>query len=154
VVRKELAQSSGESGIYTPEWNERTYAECLRRAEQRLFEGKRVLVDATFREENKRRRLLDAAVRLGVPTVLFICRAAPEVVRERLQQRRNDVSDADWSIHAKFAAEWEQPGERTRQAFCEIVTNGNRELALAEAIEELRTKHLLEVRIRCQQAGR
>src|SRR5262249_20569256 len=65
VVRKELAGAS--EGIYTPEWAERTYAECLRRAEQVLFEGQRPLVDATFREERWRRDFLALADRWGVP---------------------------------------------------------------------------------------
>ena len=50
VVRKELSgirrhESSSEfgTGIYTAEWTERTYAELLRRAEELLFEGRRVL---------------------------------------------------------------------------------------------------------------
>src|SRR5262249_55631567 len=61
LVRKELAgvpaatAASGPSafgqGIYTPEWTDRTYAECLRRAEAELFEGRRVLVDASFAAE-------------------------------------------------------------------------------------------------------
>src|SRR5262249_49357538 len=33
VIRKELATGSTEEDIYTPEWGDRTYAECLRRAE-------------------------------------------------------------------------------------------------------------------------
>src|SRR5262249_36109920 len=55
VVRKELAglpaeepaRASLDEGIYTPAWTARTHAECLRRAEHALFEGKRVLVDAS-----------------------------------------------------------------------------------------------------------
>ena len=41
-----------EEGIYTPEWTERTYAECLRRAEALLFEGRHVIVDASFSEDD------------------------------------------------------------------------------------------------------
>ncbi len=65
-VRKELADVSDAargnamggyaSGIYTAEWNERTYEECLVRAAAALFEGKRVIVDASFRDESRRRR--------------------------------------------------------------------------------------------------
>src|SRR5579884_50476 len=58
VVRKELAAQDSASPqrqqvIYTSEWTARTYAECLHRAEQLLFEGKRVIVDATFREDEQ-----------------------------------------------------------------------------------------------------
>ena len=60
-VRKELAgrrnQGSAPVGfgeeLYAPDWNERTYAECLRRAEDFVFEGRRVLIDASFREERR-----------------------------------------------------------------------------------------------------
>ena len=62
-VRKELAKASDqtggeavsgyESGIYTPEWNVRTYEECLARADAGLLEGKRVIVDASFRDESQ-----------------------------------------------------------------------------------------------------
>ena len=89
LVRKELT-GAGDSdrrsapfaqGIYTPEWTKRTYAECLRRAEQALFEGRRVVVDATFREEWTRRAFLDAARRWAVPALLFLCEADPGMVR-------------------------------------------------------------------------
>lgn len=143
IVRKGLSgQGSENGGIYTPAWQERTYAECLRRAEELLYVGKRVLVDATFREENKRHRFLEHAVRLGVPAVLFVCRAEPEVVRERLKNRRNDASDADWSIYTKLAAEWEEPGTRTGNVLCEIVTSDNPDQDLEEALDELRARRL------------
>jgi aminoglycoside phosphotransferase family enzyme/predicted kinase len=86
VVRKELAgissahdsavrtsPSDNEQGLYTPEWTERTYAECLTRAEALLFDGRRVVVDASFRREADRRRFLDAAARWCVPARLLLC---------------------------------------------------------------------------------
>ena len=58
-VRKELAGRTDHGSapvafgedLYTPVWNERTYAECLRRAEELIFDARRVLIDASFREE-------------------------------------------------------------------------------------------------------
>ncbi|MEJ2369774.1 MAG: AAA family ATPase, partial [Gemmatimonadales bacterium] len=41
-------------GIYTAEWNRRTYSELLRRADQGLFRGERVLVDASFGRQANR----------------------------------------------------------------------------------------------------
>jgi aminoglycoside phosphotransferase family enzyme/predicted kinase len=138
VVRKELAGgAAGREDIYTPEWTERTYAECLRRAEGLLWEGKRVLVDATFREEERRRTFLEAATRLGVPGLLLVCRARPEVVRERLAARRGDVSDANWRVYLELAAQWQPPGTPTRSAWHEIDTGGEREQALAAALRAL-----------------
>jgi aminoglycoside phosphotransferase family enzyme/predicted kinase len=112
-VRKELAgipfTVKGRS-IYTPEWSERTYRECWRRADQGLFAGRRVLVDATFSKEHGRRDFLAGARRLGVPAALLICQADREVIRQRLAQRRGDVSDADWAVYEEAERTWEPLG--------------------------------------------
>jgi predicted kinase len=136
VVRKELAGLSDKrpESLYTAEWTERTYAECLRRAERLLFEGKRVVVDATFREESKRRMFLDAAVACGVPGGMLLCQAGPEAVRRRLEGRRGDVSDADWSIYQRAAESWEEVGEATRPVCHVIRTEGNPEEVLSQAM--------------------
>ncbi|MGE3822137.1 MAG: AAA family ATPase, partial [Isosphaeraceae bacterium] len=151
-VRKELAgvsegdsaAGSFEEGIYSREWTERTYAECLRRAESSLFEGKRVLVDANFREEAKRRLFLDAAERWCVPAVLLICQAGTSTVRERLASRRGDASDADWEIHRQAAERWEEPADTTRAVIREIATDGSPERALSQALDALRERGLWE----------
>src|SRR5450755_90306 len=44
-----------------------------------------------------RKSFLDAAHRWAVPALLFLCEAEPGVVRARLEDRRGDVSDADWA---------------------------------------------------------
>ena len=43
--------------------------ECLRRAEEILFEGGRVLIDASFQNESRRRLFLDAGRRWGILSV-------------------------------------------------------------------------------------
>ena len=143
LVRKELAvplaeRPTPDAGIYAPEWTERTYAECRRRAEGLLFQGRRVLVDASFRREASRRLFLELADRWGVPACLLLCRAAPAVVRARLERRRDDASDADWSIYLRAAAQWEEPGAPTRRATRTIDSGGSPEAALASALEALR----------------
>lgn len=145
VVRKELAgvtekqqcASAFGEGIYAAEWNERTYAECLDRAERQLFEGKRVLVDANFRREAWRRAFLEAATRWGVPGILMLCQAEPDLVRDRLASRRDDASDADWSVYRKAAETWEEPGPSTRSALRTIATGESVDHALTQAVETL-----------------
>jgi aminoglycoside phosphotransferase family enzyme/predicted kinase len=159
VVRKELADSrsiwsrltlpwgnrAGTRGkeIYSQAWTDRTYAECLDRAEKLLFQGKRVLIDATFREEKKRRDFLKLAARLAVPAALLVCQADPEIIRQRLQERKGDVSDADWSIYLKAVEQWEEPGSQTRRALRSISTNGTSKEAMAQAAIILRELGLL-----------
>jgi aminoglycoside phosphotransferase family enzyme/predicted kinase len=143
-VRKVLAGAAGAvpagygEGFYSPEWTDRTYAECLHRAESLLFEGERVLVDANFRDEARRRSFLESAGRLGVPAVLFLFRADPAEVRARLERRRGDASDADWSVYQKAAEEWEEPGAATRTFVAELPPGAPADTALALALAVLR----------------
>src|SRR5262249_53107413 len=151
VVRKELAGVSdvaraptrfGE-GIYTSEWTERTYAKCLARAESLLFEGRRVVVDATFGQERKRRTFLEAAARLAVPATLLLGQAAPEVVQRRLEGRLSDASDADWSVYQKLAERWEKAGPLTVECLWVVPTGGSPEETLERGLGRLRELSLL-----------
>jgi uncharacterized protein len=155
MVRKELAGIRTDEktpprlreAIYTPHWTERTYAECLRRAEQLLWEGKHVVVDATFHTEAQRRPFLETALRWGVPVAMLVCQADPEILRQRLASRKHDVSDADWSVHLRLAEEWDEPAAMVgtpylsvpaRQLIHAISTNGSAEQNLSQALAVLR----------------
>jgi aminoglycoside phosphotransferase family enzyme/predicted kinase len=152
LMRKELvglsAQNSARSpfagGIYAAVWTERTYAECLRRTEKLLFEGNRVIVDATFAEEKRRQAFLETAEGLAVPAIFFVCQANPEVVRRRLECRRGDASDADWSIYQKVSERWEGIGPNTQKVFRRIPTSGTKDQALLRALELLGESSLLD----------
>lgn len=104
-----------EEGIYTPEWTERTYGECLRQATALLFDGSRVLVEGAFRTERHRRLFVDDARALGVPALVLIIEAERDVVRRRLEDRTRaeaapDASDADWDVYRQAERRWEEPG--------------------------------------------
>jgi aminoglycoside phosphotransferase family enzyme/predicted kinase len=146
AVRKELAglsddkpaRSSFSEGIYTPEWTERTYAECLLRTERQLFEGSRVVVDAGFRAERRRREFLDLAARLAVPAVFIVCKAEPEEARRRLNERQGDASDADWAVYRQAAQQWEEPSAVVRQVLWPVHTGGTSEQVLGNVRQRLR----------------
>ncbi|MGD9723130.1 MAG: AAA family ATPase [Pirellulales bacterium] len=152
VVRKELAGAApaasqaapfGE-GIYTPEWTERTYDECRRRAEQLLFEGRRVIVDASFNSEAQRQTILEAAIHWGVPPLILECTADAAVVRARLAARTGDASDADWQIYEQAAARWQPPGPLAARHWVTIDTSAEREAALQQALGALKRRGLWE----------
>ncbi|MDH3205169.1 MAG: AAA family ATPase [Gemmatimonadota bacterium] len=114
-VRKELAGLAPEmsalapfgEGIYTPEWDDRTYAACLEQALSLLFLGKRVIVDASFREIGRRRTLLAAGIASGVRSLFLHCTATPGTVQARLTGRRGGASDAGWDVYRAAAGAWE-----------------------------------------------
>jgi predicted kinase len=152
LVRKELTGRSGATEspaafgeeIYTSEWNDRTYAECLRRALGLIFEGRRVLVDASFREESRRRSFLEAARRWGIASCLIHCHAEPGVVADRLAHRRGDASDAVWTTYLEAARRWEEPDKTTRGLIRTIDTGGDLACSRAAACEVLREFNMLD----------
>lgn len=146
AVRKELAhqkadgQETGSAagfggGIYTAEWTERTYVECLSRASAALQAGERVVVDATFHDDHRRLQFIQTAIRLGVPVIWFTCEAAPATVKARLDARRNDVSDADWQIYQQLAAAWQAGSPIATRVHGSI----NAELPPADMVQQART---------------
>jgi hypothetical protein len=151
-VRKELAGLSPETsataafgeGIYTPEWNDRTYAACLDEAEALVFQGQRVIVDASFRAAKRRRAFLDAAVEWGVRSAFLVCGADASVVRERLATRTGDASDADWAVHQAAARRWETGGFEDPRWQRVVPTDGKSGEAVAAALAHLRAVGLTE----------
>jgi uncharacterized protein len=151
VVRKELAalpaSASGraeiEAGIYTHAWNDRTYDECLARAERMLALGGRVIVDASFKEERRREAFLGLAERIGARARILCCVAPAAAVRKRLAERSHDPSDADWSIYEHALRTWDPFGERTLASVTEIDTDLDHELAVGHALAQLQRDGLL-----------
>lgn len=151
AVRKELAgldpYQSGRApvdrGIYTAEWNERTYAVCRERAERHLFEGGRVVVDASFWREAERRGFLDAARAWCVPARIFLCEVAPEEAHRRLEHRSGGVSDAYREVYEALAERFEPPGEGTAARLTRLDTAGPPEETLEMALAALRGDGLL-----------
>ncbi len=145
-VRKELAGFDPEEsaaapfgrGIYTAEWTERTYREVFRRACEGLFRGRRVLVDASFREARWRRELAAVARSWGVRCGLIGCRASEAEIRRRLSKPRRGPSDAGWEVFRRARRAWE-PRAEGEPAQTWVSTDGPKGRALEEALGFLRT---------------
>jgi aminoglycoside phosphotransferase family enzyme/predicted kinase len=152
VVRKELAgfsestslaTASGlQEGIYTAEWTDRTYAECLHRAEAELRNGGRVIVDATFLQESFRQKFSEVAVSLGVPVVWVLCEAPAEIVHQRIESRQADASDADWSVYQHAVKSWEPPSNASRRLLRSLDCTGEQDEVAARALAILRSERL------------
>jgi aminoglycoside phosphotransferase family enzyme/predicted kinase len=152
VVRKELAglkpedraADAPDAGLYTPEWTERTYAECLRRAEERVQRGGRVIVDATFNQDTTRRALVERARRNGVPAALIVCVADPDDVHGRLDRRHGDASDADWTVYQHAAKRWQPPAPDLERLTIAVPTGGAKDDTLRSALRALRERGLAD----------
>lgn len=133
----DAAAEFGE-GIYTPEWSDRTYAACRDAARRGLFRGERVLVDASFRSDERRRAFLETGRRWGVPVLWLVCRADEATVRERLRAPRGGSTDAGWEIYRRAAESWDEPGEEMRRVMRTVSTDGPRATARDRALAHLR----------------
>ncbi len=104
LIRKELAgikhyesaKSGYGEGIYSQEWTKRVYEEMIKRAKEKVSQGKRVVLDATFLQEWQRK-----LVKENFPEAIFLLAYAEEqVVIKRLKERQ-DVSDAGIEVYLK-----------------------------------------------------
>jgi hypothetical protein len=113
IERKRLAKpppgaqagTVGE-GRYAPEAKARVYEYLVQCAEHALRGGYSVIVDATFGRREDRTHFRELAARLGVGTCVVHCRAAPQILRARVAQRRErgtDASEADLAV-----LQWQQ----------------------------------------------
>lgn len=113
-IRKELAGVAPTSRLppdaYSSPWNDRTYAELLRRGS--ASPASVVLLDATWQSRARRDALRALAASTGA-RVRFVHLDVPEsVIRERLARRARDpdaISDADAGVFERFRKTFERP---------------------------------------------
>lgn len=105
----------GSAPLYTPEATRRTYARLHELAGPILDAGWSVVVDAAFLKRAERDDFHALATRHGADFAILACAAPVETLRERLQNRRNDASDATAAALEK-QREWVEPLDAGEQA--------------------------------------
>lgn len=90
--------------IYTPEATQRTYERLFALARVALRAGFPVVIDAAFLRRTERATARAVATGLGVPFGILDCQAPPQVLGNRLAQRRGDASEADSQVLAMLTA--------------------------------------------------
>jgi len=146
VERKRLAglaahedsRSPPDAGIYTLEFNARTYRRLEDCATAALAAGEPVIVDAAFLRSHERQRFLALARERNVPCALVHCRAPDALLRERVQARaaaRNDASEAGLEVLARQPSYWEDFGGEERPHVVDVDTSDP--AAVVAAIERL-----------------
>lgn len=89
-------------GIYDPRITERTYRALARLGAGRLMQGESVVLDATYKDEMERRRILEIAGEAGADVKFILCTCPEDEIRRRLLERAEDqgqVSDGRWEIY-------------------------------------------------------
>ena len=95
------ADARVREGIYSADFNHRTYGRLADCAESCLRAGLSVIVDAAFLETRDRRLFRSLAARLNARCMIVSCEADPITLAQRVDDRakeRNDASDATLSV--------------------------------------------------------
>lgn len=101
VLRKTLFSPP----VYSAKESSQLFRAIHRLIERLLVKGIPVILDATNLSERNREYLYSIADRLDVKLVLVRVEAPPEIVRQRLEARReksDNNSDADWAIYRRM----------------------------------------------------
>jgi predicted kinase len=101
-IRKRMFQVSAETRLppeaYRSEISEKVYATQLSEAAAIVAAGHAVVAEAVFDREEDRARIADCGRRAGVSFTGIWLDAPTDVLLERVDARRNDVSDATTAI--------------------------------------------------------
>ena len=81
------------------------YSEMLTQMKEVVKQNKNLVLDATFYNNDIRKKFLDEAVDAG--SIFFIeVKAEESIIRKRLQEKRVD-SEADFEVYKKVKKQWE-----------------------------------------------
>jgi len=87
-----------DSGIYSKQASQQTYAKLAGMASDVIRAGYSVIIDAAFLKHEQRQPFQKLAEHLKVPFVIVEVSAPADILRQRIVQRKNDVSDADLAV--------------------------------------------------------
>jgi len=82
-------------GIYSNEWNERTYAAMMDAAAPVLASGGCAILDASFLRRHQRQLAYELARKNGAWALVIECNAPEEILRERLVRRVEEGAVSD-----------------------------------------------------------
>jgi len=146
VERKRLAgleahadsRSPPDAGIYSLEFNERTYAHLHDCAAAALVAGESIVVDAAFLRHGERQQFLDLARQNDAPFTIVHCSAPDPVLRQRVAARAaasNDASEAGLDVLQRQPGYWE-PFDVQQQAVV-VPADTSDPSAIERALEQL-----------------
>ncbi len=119
AVRKHLSGVAlTEKGDYSPEMTQKTYDRLLNLGVTLAAQGYSVILDAKYDRQAMRSPVIEKAQAAGIKVEILYCNASEDVLRDRVGQRENDISDADLAVLAKQQME---PFTQAEQPFVKTI---------------------------------
>jgi len=115
IKSDEDSHADAEQGIYTTEATKKTYLKLLELAGSIIDAGLPVIVDATFSTTEQRRLFKELATKKQARFIILEFVATNETLKQRILDRKNDVSDANLNILENQIKNW-QPLQQDEKA--------------------------------------
>ena len=90
---QERTHAGLDQALYSTATSDKTYARLLELAEEILYAGYNVIVDATFLQQSRRQAFQKLARQLSVPFIILEFTAPEELLRSRVAQRLAEGAD-------------------------------------------------------------
>jgi predicted kinase len=121
-----------ENPIYNEEDKRIVYNELFSQTSENLSKGKNVILDGTFYTKALRKRANEVGKLLAKNVYFVYCETPEEILKERINNRRDKYSDADYSVYLKMKKIFEEFEEKV----IKIDTSQN----LLDNVEIIKTK--------------
>lgn len=130
------------AGIYSPQATQKTYTKLAELASQVIAAGYSVIIDAAFLQPEQRQAFQQLARQAGVAYTILEITAPLELLRQRINEREHDVSDADLSVLEHQISHWQPLSDDEESSTIAVNTAEKLNLkSLIEAINSHRGKH-------------
>ena len=100
------SHANAEQGIYSPDATNKTYFKLLQLAEVILDAGLPVIVDATYSAFEQRNLFKELATKKQARYIILEFVVTDKTLKQRIRDRKNDVSDADLTILENQLNHW------------------------------------------------
>jgi hypothetical protein len=128
-------------GIYSEDVSRFIYDKAYELAEQKIKQGKAVIIDASFKKRAERQKALEMAKNLGIRFYILECICPDEITRKRLEKRmleNDNASDGRWELFQEQKKDFDAINEVATDCYFKIDTSANPEIARQEIITRIK----------------
>ena len=138
IDSSDSASSTVDTGIYSAQASQQTYTKLIELASQVINAGYSVIIDAAFLKHEQREPFQQLAQRLNVSYIILEISAPVEILRQRIIDRKNDVSDADLSVLEHQLANWQTLLED--ETDCTIAVDTGKTMEIIDLMDAINTR--------------
>jgi len=128
-------------GIYSKEVSRLIYRKAFDLAQEKLKQGKAVIIDGSFKKNEERQKAMELAQSHGIRFYILYCVCPDDISRKRLEKRvmeNNNESDGRWELFQKQKNDFDLIEIVHVNHFFKIDTSDNPELIRQEIIRKIK----------------